>query len=259
MELNFTAKYKKIESFRIAAGVAALTAAGLWGVRFFWEVFSENWAYLGHLDFVSLIARLYYLLILPIAIAASMVLFAVYVFTRYGRDTEQKPLLGISAVVLAACFGMFSFIAFLSVAAYGFRSILFVVILPDLLLAGIFVFIALKFFNKIRCDIHVLPIIAIALSLFSTTLFLPLIWGFSFYGEMLLDTLFSLLYLAPFLLIILFCPITKINSLSANLLQQERNAGDLSAQLMFLKNKFDSGSISQREYDYTRKTLIDRL
>jgi len=34
---------------------------------------------------------------------------------------------------------------------------------------------------------------------------------------------------------------------------------DLESQLLNLKNEFENGNITQKEYDYERKNLVDKL
>jgi uncharacterized membrane protein len=97
-----------------------------------------------------------------------------------------------------------------------------------------------------------LPIVAIALEIVSIIVQLTSYWvEFEIVFEIL-----GLLYFAPFLLFILFCPPThkriKISNVNPHLQEQE-------LEMLYLKNEFESGGITQQEYDHKRKALLDKL
>jgi len=194
MEFNTTYKkaYKRIERFRIAAGIIA-TLIAVFNTISCGLIISQYYFQYG-LHMVTLPVS--YLL----AAIAAMVVFAIYVFVYYGK--KSSFLLGVSAALMAGCGVLFIYWS----VVYKLSS------LPSLIFSifiiAIYVVIALKYTcSKVNININIkaLPTkVVIVLALFSR-----IIMGLG-WVDMLI----------PFLLFTLFCPPThkrvKINILPEN-------------------------------------------
>ncbi|MDR1328064.1 MAG: hypothetical protein LBK23_00480 [Oscillospiraceae bacterium] len=212
-------EYRKIEGFRIAMGTVAVLSAVYAGFRFL------TWP----ASFQHIICMI------------AMAMCAIYAFAVYGE--KQNGLFGFAAITFAVRYVPY----YIRWIPLFFEDIAVLILLADILVGVIFIIIALQYFKKSISKI--LPIVAIALEILSTII--QSISGFT----VDIYTVFNLLYYVPFLLFILFCPSThkrfKIN--------QKLMTGNVDEQLTYLKNELAYCRITQQEYDYRRKALLDEL
>jgi len=232
----------KIEGFSIAAGVvAALTAL--------YRTF-HLWQHIRLLNEFNLPVHMT-AFISPVATIAAMIVFAVYVFVFYGR--QQSPLMGISAAIVAGWHFYFIYI-FISVPHTN-SSIHILNMIRVILTSAIFVVIALKYLtNKVNFNIKVLPVVALAMATIMPVMS-SVILGFRL---SVTNFLLTSSHFVPFVLFILFCPQTY-QKVSQKVNKSVIVTGDLNSQLLYFKTEFESGRISQQEYDLKRKNLMDKL
>jgi len=242
MELNRSsmAAYKRIEHFRIVTGIIAIFAFLLLFLNFFHS-----------LQFVSQIQFYIIFLFCDISIILSMILYAVYAFTYYG--IKQSNFFRIALLLFAVgnvLVGLRPFLRLLD-PSMNFGPQLYdhnIYSILSLLIGVIYFVIALRHFNKPMSTAKILSIFAL----------IPI--GLSF---ILLRNLLVIVNNAPFILFILYCPQdhkrVKIDISNSQLQEQKMIMGDINSQLLYLKSEFESGKITQQEYDYKRKSLVDRL
>ncbi|MCL2079176.1 MAG: hypothetical protein FWH17_04940 [Oscillospiraceae bacterium] len=243
-------KYKKAETFRIATGIVSIAAAIVMVCLLFLSssfsvyllflsvIFSE----LFHYPFFHYPSGTVFILLLyQIAMLTAMIICAIYAFAVYGK--KHSYLWGVAISIFAIGHILFALFALLSSSLISTSAIIGV----------IFLIMALQYFKKTNTPSKVLPIIASVLAIAQNIFGTIPVGGF----------LFQWLSFIPFLLFALFCPVThkriKRNAVNSHLQQREMILGDLTSQLQYLKGEFDSGKISQQEYEYKRKSLVDKL
>jgi len=218
------------KGIRIAAGIVAILAAGAMG---YWLVagrtinFSitawqglQNWFRFGVFQMCSVS----FILSRAVLISA-MVIFVIGAF-RYKKRKERNPLLGVSAVLSAVG----SLLIILDPLVLFQRRISSFRIMPldpwgwtwgysrvvaerailvssAVLIAIIFIIIALRYFGVIKFGIKALPIIVAVITI-GLFLWMMALEGFfinSVSSPLWVEALFSRLYIVPFLLLVLFC------------------------------------------------------
>jgi len=259
MEVNVFNKdeYKKIEGFKLATGILCIIAAlysiyrsgFIQGFGFFMTPF---------LFVTTILAQ--------ITLIASMMLFAVYLFALYGK--KQSKLLVIAVLIFA---GNKIISAFLNIGILIYLPEYMGITLPPRLIvdflstaiAGIlicvlFIVIAISLLkNKPRIS-KLMPLIALGIAIIPLLLRL-----FSPPVSVNLENILDFIYYIPFILFNFGCSQNHkrvaLNTSNSRLLEQDMIIGDLNAQLQYLKNEYDNGRITQQEYDYKRKGLVDKL
>ena len=162
-------------------------------------------------------------------IITSFTFFLTYIHRIYGYG--KKPLLlGIALSLWAVTM----LTGIIGIIRSGVHAISIVIIISGVCYA----FIAISVFrNKIKLLDKILAIIAC----FSPTVLLSL----------------------PFTLFILFCPLDhkriKKGDKHTQIQEQELMMNDLNSQLQHLKIEFENGKMTQEEYEYKRKSLVDKL
>ncbi|MDR0220638.1 MAG: hypothetical protein LBI54_04430 [Lachnospiraceae bacterium] len=256
--------YKQIESFRKATGITAVLAA----------IISLSIAVLSVLQYNLTEQGIIWGIISQFAGIIAMILVALYAFAIYGK--RQSRLFAVSAIILMGQ-GVLSIrstidiIRLDSVYNVYFSEIRnYVSLVSDIIIVLIFLLIALKHFEKLNINIKALPIIAIiAVLLQSFSIFFI---DDDFYNEfkvslfiaLFVSSLFTeVLHIVPFALFIIFCPPNhkrmQTSFPTSPLQEQEASMQDINSQLLYLKTQFENGKISQQEYDYKRKSLVDKL
>jgi uncharacterized membrane protein len=241
--------YRRIESFRIAMGVIAILAAvysGFGILTLLMEIDSSEYGF-----FVYFVTSI-----------TAMIMCAVYAFAVYGK--KQSALFGLAAIIFAVGQVVYHIWRFavsfdeLYYAASRHITGSIICLIAEILISVIFIVIALQHFGKLKSISRKLPlVIAVALELLS--IIIQFIYG----GYIGIGIIFNLIYFVPYLLFIIFCPPihrrVKINTADAHLQEQELMIGDINERLLHLKNEFENGKITQQEYDYKRKGLLDEL
>lgn len=256
MELGFSnlKAYRKIESFRIATGVVAILAA-------IYSVYS-GLQYIGYIGYIGSIDDVAYILaaLSSILKAAAMLMCAVFVFVFFGK--KKTPIWGVAIIMMSVSVTV-DLISVILNMMYHYRDfdLLFAIfIFPDVLRSVTFLLLALRYFEKIKINIKIFPMVALV------TCFLQVLIPFLIFQNIYIDVfsqIFNCLPAVVFLLFFFFCPAThkrvNVNVSNSHLQEQEMIIGDLSTQLLYLKNEFESGKITQQDYDYKRKSLVDKL
>lgn len=262
MEKNSSdrATYRKIEGFRIATGVLVIIAA-LWLIVRFVQ-------YIKFMDDFADQVGTFYLFIEKLNFIFSFiatVLFTIFVLFLYGRT--GNTLGAISIILMSFVSASTIMLIIIRIIKYAattdglglFLSILTGIIFP-LVSTIILLLIALNWLKKINIIVRFLPIVLIGISFLSYFL-TSIVLG---YFDVRLIRLFLLdsLFLFALLLFTMFCPLTyqrvKTNAPSTYS-KEQKIVIDLDSQLLLLKNEFDRGNITPKEYEYRRKLLIDKL
>ncbi|MCL2638915.1 MAG: SHOCT domain-containing protein [Oscillospiraceae bacterium] len=179
--------------------------------------------------------------------------------TNIFKYNKQGILLGIATIIFS---GMQFLLSVTHISSYylGGNTIFYLYpFIPRTIIGVIFIVMAVKYFKKSRKTSMVLPLVAIFINILFASLFY---WGF---GYVLTFRIFEILYIIPFLLVNLSfadkhkTPKSVIVELPLQAQKQEPVIDDLSIQLLNLKNEFESGAITQEEYDSKRKKLIGKL
>ena len=229
--------------YRKATGVVAIIAAVL---CIFDSLTIGPWWGMGYIGIFNYLSRL--------SIFVAMSICAVHVFVLQ----SQNMLFGVATAIFTGSQALEFICGILIVHMLGGYFI--IQLLVTALITVIFLIITIQYFSRKKTVSKALPIIALVLS--GT----PIILNFLYYGYFyfLLTNIITSIYLIPFLLFLLGCPLHykrisgKIES--THLQEQKMIVGDfLTSQLLYLKNDFDNGRITQQEYDYQRKSLIDEL
>lgn len=250
-------EYKRIERFRIATGAVAIFAAVLCGLGTL-STFRlvDLWGISSIL--ISTIGGLF--------VIGAMILVAIFVFAYYGK--KKTSLWGVSAFLMVASQAMMVLLSIKSVSGYSESIIpLFTVssIITPLLSCIIFLLIAFAWFKQKKINVKVLSIILILLSLLTGVvprIIIPISEG-TFNVINLLGQLFASLYIVPYLLFLPFCSKShkRVSEDSANshIQEQEVLIGDLNFQLTSLKRDFENGKITKQEFEFRKRSLIDKL
>ncbi|PKM38959.1 MAG: hypothetical protein CVV04_11560 [Firmicutes bacterium HGW-Firmicutes-9] len=254
------ATFRKIEGFRIATGVLAIIAA-LWLISRFVQ-------YIKITDDFAYQMGTFYLLIGKLNVIFSfiaLVLFAIFVLFLYGRTDNTLGAISILVMsFVSASSIMLIIIRIIKYAATSnglelFLSIITGIIFP-LVSSIILLLIALTWLKKISISVKFLPIVLIGISFFSYFL-TSIVLGF-FEVQLVRFYLLDSLFLFALLMFTVFCPLTyrKVKAnVQSSFSKQQEILSDLDSQLLLLKNEFDRGNISPKEYESRRKLLIDKL
>lgn len=248
-------EYKRIERFRIATGAVAILAAVMCVPGM-----------LSNFGSINSLGASYILIgtILSLLVLVAMILVAIFVFAYYGK--KKTSLWGVSALLMAASQVMLILLSIIDLPitseySESVRS-LFVLsnIIIPLLLFVVFLVITFAWFKEIKINVRVLSIILIFLSLLSGVIpriFIPILQDtFNFYN--IFAYLFaSLLYIVPYLLFLPFC--SKAHKRVSADQEQDVLIGDLDFQLTSLKRDFEDGKMTKQEFDFRRRSLIDKL
>ena len=215
--LNNTVHKKMV--FKCITGIAAIFVAVYWGYLLFQDIERIKlmlvWDTMGHVsvfDSVGFISILNWTLVRPIVIIMAMVMFIVYIFAFY----EKKHFLVICSAIILAIWNTLTFFINTLVSSMDFilrmeftlYSILFVFnAFTYFIIALNFIFIALKYGNKVKFSIKAIPIITIVIS--AASIILMTFSHGSFSMGLLRIIILDVSYIIPFMLFILFCPIAS--------------------------------------------------
>jgi hypothetical protein len=265
---------KRLAGLKIAIGITAILAAIGWVIVIAQEIrFLTDT--IGSFSF-SLLWLVNYLHIIATIIA--MIIIVIYIFVYYGK--KWSPLFGVSAIILTVkSVYMLIITAIFTIQLYhqgryysenyGYMdtsaSLLkyeYIQLILVIIIGLMFLLIALKCFGKLKANIKAVPIIALIAILFSH-IFPHFILDSDSYRTNIFSVIADLLHIVPFILFILFCPSLhkrpKKVMATSPLQEQEAIMQDINSQLLYLKTQFENCKISQQEYDYKRKSLVDKL
>jgi hypothetical protein len=259
--------------FKIVTGAMAILAVICNGILLSknMEIHAEYVEYDAYSSsFEARIEALTYYILPHVVTIIAMIVLALYIFMYHGK--KWSPLLGLSALLIAAQKILFSIgdIYWIKIFpdmadAYYDYSIeikeFYIFLIADILIALVFLLIALTYFEKLKVGqivIKVLPIIAMVV------FFIPkliLVFGEAIYFVA------DISYIIVYILFAFLCspPNKRIKAIAQkpHLPQQEMittgMSTDLNSQLLFLKNEYENGSITEQEYEQKKKSLIDKL
>jgi len=166
-----------------------------------------------------------------------MILFLVYVFLIYGG--KNSKLLGVPLLLLLPILMIFDYLSFLRFNdALNIPIVMFTLVVISILR------------NRLNRLIKFLAVLVCIFMIIYTFISLPLYY----FPELILSSL-------SFTLFILFCPLDHKRMKKEDRYAQIQKAivKDLNSQLQDLKSEFENGRLTQEEYEYRRKSLIDKL